>query len=40
MKKLFMGMAFGVLAGLMLSEIPEVKQLMGSGKKKLKDIAK
>lgn len=40
MKKLVIGMALGVCAGLLLSEVPEVKQLVGNGKKKLKDITK
>lgn len=40
MKGLVWGMALGMVAGMVLSEIPEVKQMLGKGKKTLKDISK
>ena len=34
MKSLFVGMALGVIAGMALSEVPQVKDMLGKGKKK------
>ena len=40
MKKLVIGVALGVIAGMALSEVPQVKQMLGKGKRKLKDMSK
>lgn len=40
MKKLVIGVALGVIAGMALSEVPQVKQMLGNGKRKLKDMSK
>ncbi len=36
MKSLFVGMALGVIAGMALSEVPQVKDMLGKGKKKVR----
>ena len=40
MNKLILGMALGACAGLLISEIPEVKKYLDKGKKKMQNIAK
>lgn len=40
MKKLVIGVALGVIAGMVLSEVPQVKQMLGKGKRKLNDMSK
>ena len=40
MKSLFVGMALGVIAGMALSEVPQVKDMLGKGKKKVKEMTK
>ncbi len=40
MKKLLIGMALGAAAGMIVSEIPQVKQLLNKGKKKVKEMTK
>lgn len=40
MKGLVWGMAIGMVAGMVLSEVPEVKQMLGKGKRTLKDMTK
>lgn len=40
MKKLVIGVALGVIASMALSEVPQVKQMLGKGKRKLKDMSK
>lgn len=40
MNKLLIGMALGAAVGLVVSEIPEVKEMVKKGKKKVKDISK
>lgn len=40
MKKLLIGMALGAAAGMILSEIPAVKEVMSMGKKKVKSLTK
>lgn len=40
MKGLVWGMAIGMVAGMVLSEVPKVKQMLGKGKRTLKDMTK
>ncbi len=40
MKKLLIGMALGAVAGIALCEVPQVKNLMNKGKKKVKEMTK
>ena len=40
MKSLFVGVALGMIAGMALSEVPQVKDMLGKGKRKLKDMSK
>ena len=40
MNKILIGMALGAAVGLAVSEIPQVKEMMKKGKKKVKDISK
>ena len=40
MKKLLIGIALGAAAGLMVSEIPEVRQVLDKGKKKVNKMTK
>lgn len=40
MKKLLFGIALGVAAGMVVSEIPAVKQMLSKGKKKMKNLTK
>lgn len=40
MRKLLIGMALGAAAGMILSEMPAVKEFMSKGKKKVKNITK
>ncbi len=40
MKSLFVGVALGMIAGMALSEVPQVKDMLGKGKRKVKDMSK
>ena len=40
MKKLLIGMALGAAAGMIVSEIPQVKKMLNKGKKKVKEMTK
>ena len=40
MKSLFVGVALGMIAGMALSEVPQVKDMLGKGKRKFKDMSK
>ncbi len=40
MKKMWIGLALGVVAGCLIADIPEVKQLMEKGKKKISKASK
>lgn len=40
MKGLMFGIALGMATGLALSQVPQVKQILGKGKKTLKDVVK
>ena len=40
MKKLLICLALGAAAGMVISEMPQVKKFMDKGKKKVKDITK
>ena len=40
MKKLLIGLALGAAVGMVVSEIPQVKQMLDKGKKKVKDMTK
>ena len=38
MKKLLIGMALGTVAGMLIGEMPEVKNVLKKGKKKVKNM--
>lgn len=38
MKKILIGLALGAVAGMLVSEIPEVQGVIKQGKKKVKDM--
>lgn len=40
MKKLLIGLALGAAVGMVVSEIPQVHQMLNKGKKKVKDMTK
>ena len=40
MKKLLIGLALGTAVGMAVSEMPQVKELMNKGKKKVKNLSK
>ena len=40
MNKLLLGIALGAAVGMVVSEIPEVKNALDKGKKKVKDLSK
>lgn len=40
MKKLLFGIALGAAVGMVVSEIPAVKQVLSKGKKKVKNLTK
>ena len=40
MKKLLIALALGAAVGMAVSEIPQVKQMLNKGKKKVKDMTK
>ena len=40
MKKLLIGIALGAAVGMVVSEIPQVRQTLDKGKKKVKDLSK
>ncbi len=40
MNKLLIGMALGAAAGMILMEVPAVKDVMNKGKKKVKNLTK
>ena len=40
MKKLLIGMALGAAVGMVVSELPQVKQMVNKGKKKVKELSK
>ena len=40
MKKLLIGMDLGAAVGMVVSEMPQVKELMNKGKKKVKNLSK
>ena len=40
MKKLLIGLALGAAVGMAVSEIPQVKQMLNQGKKKVKEMTK
>ena len=40
MKKLLIGMALGAAVGMIVGELPQVKEMMNKGKKKVKDLSK
>ena len=40
MKKLLIGIALGAAAGLVVSELPEVRKVLDKGKKKVKNMTK
>lgn len=40
MKKLLIGMALGAAVGMVVSELPQVKQMLNRGKKKVKELSK
>lgn len=40
MKKVIIGLALGMAAGMLVGEIPQVKNAIGKGKKKLKNMQK
>lgn len=40
MKKLLIGMALGAAVGMVVCEIPQVKNLLNKGKKKVKEMTK
>lgn len=39
MKKILIGIALGAVAGMLVGEIPEVKNFIKKGKKKVKNMA-
>lgn len=40
MKTLLIGMALGAAVGMVVGEIPQVKQMINKGKKKVKNLSK
>lgn len=40
MKQLLIGMAFGAVAGMIASEIPQVQHMLNKGKKKMNEMTK
>lgn len=40
MKRLLIGMALGTAVGMMISEMPAVKEMISKGKKKVKSLTK
>ena len=40
MKKFFMAVALGTAMGLLISEVPDVKDMVAKGKKKVKNLTK
>ena len=40
MKKLLIGLALGAAVGMVVSEIPQVKQVLNKGKSKVKNMTK
>ena len=40
MKNLLIGMALGAVAGIVVGEMPQVKNFLNKGKKKVKNLAK
>ena len=40
MKKLLIGIALGAAVGMVVSEMPQVKQILNKGKKKVQNLSK